>query len=105
LLEIRVSETFSGDIQGDGTACVIQATRQDGSASLTGLERVRGSIAGQSGSFLLQITGTLVGKQLEAEWFVLRGSGTGELKGLRGTGGFEARLGEQGSVWLDYYFE
>jgi hypothetical protein len=105
LLEIQVTETFSGDIQGDGTARVIQATRQDGSASLVGIERVRGSIAGQRGSFLLQVTGTLVGEELNAEWFVVSGSGTGDLKGLQGKGGFQAQVGDRGSIWLDYYFE
>jgi hypothetical protein len=41
-------------------------------------------------------------KEMHAEWFVLDGSGTGELAGLRGDGGFEAQLGQHGSVWLDY---
>ena len=105
LLEIRVRETFSGDIEGEGTARVIQAARKDGSATLVGIERVRGAVGGHKGSFLLQTTGTLSGKELEAEWFVVPDSGTGELKGLRGEGGFKAQLGEHGSIWLDYYFE
>ncbi|HEX3598182.1 MAG TPA: DUF3224 domain-containing protein [Polyangiaceae bacterium] len=105
LMEIHVTETFSGDIQGDGTVRIIQATRKDGSASFTGIERVRGSIAGQHGSFLLQVTGTVAAKELTAAWFVVPGSGTGELKGLRGEGGFKAQLGKHGSIWLDYYFE
>ena len=105
MVEVQVTETFSGDIQGDGTARVIQAAHKDGSASLVGIERVRGSIAGQSGSFLLQVTATLVGKELKGEWFVIRGSGTGELKRLRGEGGFTAQLGKHGSIWLDYSFE
>jgi len=41
-------------------------------------------------------------KEMHAQWFVLDGSGTGELAGLRGDGGFEAQLGQHGSVWLDY---
>jgi hypothetical protein len=105
LLEIQVTETFSGDIQGDGTVRVIQAARKDGTASFVGIERVRGSIAGQSGSFLLQLTGTVVGKEMKSEGFVVPGSGIGELKGLRGQGGFKAQLGKHGSIWLDYYFE
>jgi hypothetical protein len=32
-------------------------------------------------------------------------SGTGELTGLRGEGGFRANLGESAQVHLDYWFE
>jgi len=105
LLEIHVDETFSGDIEGEGTVRVIQAVRKDGSASLVGIERVRGAIADRKGTFLLQVSGSLVKKELKAEWFVVPGSGTGDLRGLRGEGGFKAQVGEQGSIWLDYYYE
>src|SRR5512142_2450545 len=47
LVEVQVTETFTGDIDGEGTARVIQAARTDGSAVFTGIERVRGSIAGR----------------------------------------------------------
>ena len=105
LVEIRVKELFTGDIEGEGTARAIQATRPDGSASLVGIERVRGAVAGRKGSFLLQTSATLFGKELKADWFVVPGSGTGDLKGLRGVGGFKAELGKSGSVWLDYSIE
>ncbi len=105
LAEIRVNETFAGDIEGEGTVRVIQAVRKDGSATFVGIERVRGATGGRKGSFLLQTSGTLFGKEVKAEWFVVPGSGTGDLKNLRGEGGFTAQLGEHGSIWLDYYFE
>ena len=105
LFENRVSETFSGDIEGEGTVRVIQAARKDGSATFVGIERVRGAVGGRKGSFLLQISGADAGRERKAEWFVIPGSGTGDLKGLRGEGGFKAQRGEHGSIWLDYYFE
>lgn len=105
LNDIRLTETFSGDIEGDGVAHVVQATRADGAASFAGIERVRGALGGKQGSFLLQVHGTVVAKEMKAEWFVVPGSGSGELKGLRGEGGFEAELGHHGTVWLDYHFE
>jgi hypothetical protein len=104
LLEVQLTETFTGDIEAEGTARVIQAARKDGSATFVGLERVRGSIAGRKGTFLLEVSGTLVDKEMHAEWFVVPGSGTGELGRLRGDGGFNAQLGQRGSIWLDYYF-
>ncbi len=105
LNEIRVTETFSGDIQGDGTVRFIQAARPDGSATFVGIERVRGSIDGRHGSFLLQDSGTLVGGQVKGSWFVVPNSGTDELRGLQGEGGFEAQLGQHASIWLDYSLE
>ena len=105
LVEIQVTETFSGDIQGEGTVRFIQAASGDGSASFVGIERVRGSLAGRQGSFLLQDSGTLVGKEVNGTWFVVPRSGTGQLTGLRGDGGFKARLGQNATIWLDYYFE
>lgn len=56
-------------------------------------------------SFLLRDAGTLQGKQVKGEWFVISGSGTGEFEGLGGEGGFEAELGQHASIWLNYRFE
>jgi hypothetical protein len=105
LVEIHLTETFTGDIEGDGTGRALQAARDDGSATFVGLERVRGSIAGRKGTFLLRVSGTIAHREMHAEWFVVPRSGTGELARLRGDGGFEAQLGQHGSVWLDYFFE
>ncbi len=105
LTEVQLTETFSGDIQGESLVRVIQVVREGGSLNFVGLQRVRGSVGGRTGSFLLQPSGSSAGKETHARWFVVPGSGTGELKGLRGDDDFEARLGERGSFWLDYYFE
>jgi Protein of unknown function (DUF3224) len=105
LVRIHVQERFSGDIQGDGVVEFLQAGRADGSASFVGIERVTGTLAGQQGTFLLQDAGTVAGNVVSGEWFVVPDSGTGELAGLRGTGGFRANLGEGAQVHLDYWFE
>jgi hypothetical protein len=105
LLRIHVEETFSGDIEGDGVVEFLQIARTDGSASFVGVERVTGRVAGRSGTFVLQDAGTVEGDVVSGEWFVVPGSGTGELAGLRGTGGFRANLGEGAQVHLDYRFQ
>jgi hypothetical protein len=105
LTRIHVEERFSGDIEGDGVAEFLQAARADGSASFVGIERVTGTVAGKQGTFLLQDAGTVAGNLVSGEWFVVPGSGTGQLAGLRGTGGFRANLGEGAQVHLDYRFE
>jgi Protein of unknown function (DUF3224) len=105
LVEIQVTETFKGDIEGEGVVRFLQAVREDGSASSVGIERVTGSLEGRTGSFLLQDAGTLEGNTVNGGWFVIPGSGTGELSGLRGEGGFTAELGQHASITLDYWFE
>lgn len=105
LVEVQLTEMFSGDIEGEGTARVIQAVRPDGRATFTGIERVRGAIAGRAGTFLLEVRGTVAGQEMHAEWSVIDGSGTGALAGLSGDGGFRAQLGQQGTVWLDCLFD
>lgn len=105
LSRIHVEESFGGDIEGDGVVEFLQAAQPDGTASFVGIERVTGTIGGRSGTFLLQDAGTVAGGIVSGDWFVIPGSGTGELAGLRGTGGFRANLGENAEVTLDYYFE
>ncbi len=105
LARIHVEETFAGDISGSGLVEFLQAGRADGTASFVGIERVTGSIGGRSGTFLLQDQGTVDGGVVSGDWFVIPGSGTGELTGLRGEGGFRADLGQGAAVTLDYWFE
>jgi hypothetical protein len=105
LSRIHVEESFSGDIEGEGVVEFLQSAAADGSASFVGIERVTGSLVGRSGTFLLQDQGTVTGDQVRGDWFVVPGSGTGELAGLRGDGGFHATLGEGAEVHLDYWFE
>ena len=105
LTRIHVEEGFTGDIEGDGVVEFLQASRADGSASFVGMERITGAVGGKQGTFLLQDAGMVEGNIVSGEWFVVPGSGTGQLVGLRGTGGFRANLGEGAQVHLDYWFE
>ena len=105
LTRIHVEESFSGDISGAGAVEFLQAAYPDGPASFVGIERVAGAVGGRQGTFLLQDAGTAQDNIVSGDWFVIPGSGTGELAGLRGTGGFRANLGEGAQVHLDYWFE
>jgi Protein of unknown function (DUF3224) len=105
LVRIHVTETFSGDIEGDGVADFLQVSLAEDSASFVGLERVSGRIGDRRGSFILQDEGALKGATVSGRWFVVPGSATEELEGLRGEGGFSAQLGEGAEITLDYWFE
>lgn len=105
LTRIHVEEDFSGDISGAGVVEFLQAAGADGAASFVGIERVAGAVGGREGTFLLQDAGTVRDNIVSGDWFVIPGSGTGNLAGLRGSGGFRANLGEGAQVHLDYWFE
>lgn len=105
LSRIHVVEDFSGDIAGEGVATFLQTTRAEDEASFVGVERVEGSVGGRSGTFVLQDQGSLKGSTVSGTWFVIPGSGTGDLIGLRGEGGFTAELGQRADITLDYWFE
>ena len=105
LTRIHVEESFDGDIAGEGVVEFLQAADADGSASFVGIERITGTVGGRTGTFLLQDAGTVQGSIVSGDWFVVPGSGTGQLAGLRGSGGFRANLGENAQVHLDYWFE
>ncbi len=79
----------------------------DGAAKLTRAsvtQSFHGDIEGE-GSFVLQVSGTFEGGMSKATWFVVPGSGTGELRGLRGEGGFPPHHGRTVPITLDYDFE
>ena len=105
LVRIHVEEDFSGDIVGSGVAEFLQAARSESEASFVGVERVSGSVGGRSGSFVFQDQGTVKDGVVSGTWFVVPGSGTGDLGGLRGEGGFRADLGQAADITLDYWFE
>jgi hypothetical protein len=105
LVRIHVEEDFSGDIVGSGVAEFLQTAPSEAEASFVGVERVTGSLGGRSGSFVFQDQGTLQDGVVSGTWFVVPGSGTGGLRGLRGEGGFRADLGQGADVTLDYWFE
>jgi hypothetical protein len=105
LVRIHVVEDFSGDIEGEGVAEFLQTTQGEEEASFVGVERVSGRIGGKSGTFVLQDQGTVKGTTVSGTWFVVPGSGTGELQGMRGEGGFRAELGQGADITLDHWFE
>jgi hypothetical protein len=104
LTRATVLKSFQGDIEGEGTVEYLMMHRTDGTASFSGLERIVGSLAGRTGSFVLEHHGTFEGGIAKAKCRVLPGSGTGELADLQGEGTFSAE-GRQAPFELDYDFE
>ena len=104
-MEIGLNETFSGDIDGESPVRALQIQRDDKSASLVSMQRFRGKLGGRQGTFVLQGSEMVENGKIKATWFVVPRSGTGDLAGLRGKGGFEGDFGKGSDGWLDYWFE
>ena len=90
LMEVRISETFTGDSNGESAVRALQAFRNDKSASLVSMQRFDGKLSGRQGTFVLQGSETVEKGRIKATWFVVPGSGTGDLSGLRAS--FSASL-------------
>jgi hypothetical protein len=105
LMEIHISETFTGDIDGESPVRALQVLRNDKSASMVSVQRFHGKLGGRQGTFVLQGSEIVEKGKIKATWFVVPGSGSGELSGLRGEGGFEGEFGKGSDGWLDYWFE
>jgi len=104
LTRASVAKTFVGDITGDGHAEYLMMYRSDGSATFVGLERVIGQVAGKAGSFVLHRTGVFENGVAKESYFIIPGSGTGDLRGLRGEGTSAVGHGTGYPLTLNYEF-
>jgi hypothetical protein len=102
LTRAAVTKTFTGDIEGEGHVEYLMMYRSDGSATFVGLERVVGKLAGRAGSFVLQRTGVFENGVAKETYLVIPGSGTGDLRGLRGEGTSAVGHGTEHPLTLAY---
>lgn len=105
LAEVHIDERFSGDIDGESTVRALELRRDDHSANLVSMQQVRGTLGGRRGTFVLQGQETVANGRITATWCVVPGSGTEDLVGLRGEGGFQGEFGKGSDGTLDYWFE
>ena len=95
-------QAFSCDIEGSGQVHWLMSYRPDRTARYVGLQRIRGEIGGRKGSFIIEATGDFDGAASRGSWSVIPSSGTDDLKGITGTGTFEAPGGPKATYALDY---
>lgn len=84
LMEVHLNEIFAGDIDGQSTVRALEVRRNENSTNLVSMQRFSGKLGGRQGTFVLQGSETVENGKIKARWFVVPGSGTGELAGLRG---------------------
>ena len=104
LTAVHARNRYSGDWEGESSLHLLMVYVGDQAVHYTGLERVTGSLGGRRGSFVLKHEGIFEDGLAKTAWTVVPGSGTGELAGLSGTGGFASGHAEESPVTLDYDF-
>ena len=102
LTRAHIRKSFDGDLVATGNLMYVMTYLGEGNATFLGFEKVTGSLGGRPGSFVLRHTGAYDGEQATATLEVVPGSGTGELEGLSGSGGFAAGHAEQHDMAFEY---
>lgn len=104
LANANVTQTYAGGIEGASMIEYLMSYTVQGTADLVGLERVSGTVAGKSGTFVLQHAGSFSEGKARSSWSIVSGSGTEDLASLRGEGSYVAGHGEPAQVSFTYSF-
>lgn len=109
LTRATVQNRFSGTIEGTSTVAYVMSYQSDGTAVFEGYEQIEGAVDGRAGSFVLQHTGTVTNADSPTDFVVtcqlrvVPGSGSGELAGLSGSGGYTGRHGVKETTYTFVY--
>lgn len=83
---MALNKQFQGDLEAVGVGEMLTAiTETEGSASYVAIERIRGTLHGRCGSFVVQHNGISNRNQQNLTITVVPDSGAEELSGLAGT--------------------
>ena len=86
--------TFTGDLEGASTTRTLLLYPADAAPTFVALQTFEGTLHGRTGTFVLQQTGTFADNAAHVTLAIVAGSGTGELAGISGSGGYVAPSGE-----------
>jgi hypothetical protein len=104
LTKASVEFAMEGDLSAAATWDAVMCYRPDGTAVYTGMQLMKGHLAGREGSFVVQADGEFIDGEARSRWQIVPGSGTGGLAGLTGSGTSVATKNPTGTFELDYAF-
>jgi Protein of unknown function (DUF3224) len=81
---VQLAKTFQGELEGHSTVDMLSVVAGGEPAGYVAIERVTGTLAGRSGSFILQHAATADGADQRLRIEVVPRTGAGELAGLSG---------------------
>jgi hypothetical protein len=105
LTHAKVIFTYQGDVEGDANTHFLMTYRDDETATFVGLQQIVGRVGNRTGSLVFQVQGVFKNGAASSTLTVIPGSGTGELRGIRGEGKSVATHGDTQPFTFDYTFE
>jgi hypothetical protein len=96
--------TFTGDLEGSSKVRTLLVYPAGAAPSFIAHQTFEGSLHGRTGSFVLEQSGRFEDDAAHVTWKVVPGSGTGELAGLSGAGGYVAPTGTE-SIDVELTYE
>lgn len=93
-----------GALNGEAQTFYVLAYITDDSGTYSGYTYFKGSVDGREGGFVMADEGVFGPKSADTKWTIVAGSGTDDLAGISGTGGFSATHGLTVEITLDYRF-
>lgn len=100
--QFRLDKTYQGPLNATAVGLMTaHRTSVEGSAGYVAIERVRGTLEGRSGSFVIQHSGLMWGETRQLVIEVIPDSADGELTGLRGRMGIRI---EDGAHFYDFEY-
>ena len=94
IARMSLDKEFHGDLQGTSKGEMLAVQTTEGSAGYVAMERVTATLAGRTGTFVLQHSGTMDRGNPHLDLNVVPDSGSGELKGLTGKMTIDIREGK-----------
>ncbi|MET8122463.1 DUF3224 domain-containing protein [Micromonospora sp. NPDC005189] len=97
-------KTFTGEIDGRSETLFTAAfDASTGTGTYVAMESFEGGIAGHAGTFNFVHSATTTGENRQAEFLaIVPTSGTGDLTGIRGSGGMTVDDDGTHRIWFDF---
>lgn len=104
LTRALIHGTLTGGIEGKAETRYLLAYINENGGHFCGYCRIEGRIGEREGSLLIAEQGTSDATSATSNWTILPESGTGDFKGVTGTGGFRAEHGLNVDFTLEIAF-
>lgn len=88
--EANIDIVMHGDIEATGPSRSLMQYPTADTCHYSGYTTLTGTLDGKAGSFIIYETGTWKNGVASSRWEIVENSGTGALKGLKGTGSYAA---------------
>jgi len=102
IARVQVRKRLTGDLPGTSVVELVSLLVQGAPTAYVALERVDGTLAGKTGSFVFRHVTAVTSEEPPVVLRVIPGSGTGQLAGITGEGTIEIDDDGTHTLTLDY---